>query len=158
MPVYFARAETTSFVKIGCARNVKSRMVLLQAGCPYRLTLARIVEGDRRTEGAFHRLFVEHRIERDWFYWSPDMADAAAPVLKPVAMDAAIRGYLDGERGRLARLADALDVYPSAILQWDKVPAERVPAVAEATGLPRHDLRPDLYGHPPKAKAKRRVA
>lgn len=150
MAVYFARAETTSFVKIGFARNVKSRMYLLQAGCPYRLTLAREADGDRRTEGAFHALFAEHHIDRDWFYWTPDMATANAPELQPVVVPIILRKYLKGQRGRLQRLADALGIFPSAILQWEKVPAERVPAIESATAIPRHDLRPDLYGPPPK--------
>lgn len=67
-----------------------------------------------------------------------------------------LRQHLKGERGRLQRLADALGIYPSAILQWDKVPAERVPAVESATGISRHDLRPDL--HEPPAKSKKRRA
>lgn len=66
-----------------------------------------------------------------------------------------LRQHLKGERGRLTKLAGALGIYPSAIAQWDKVPAERVPAVADATGLSPHDLRPDLYGPAPKAKRAR---
>ena len=64
-----------------------------------------------------------------------------------------LRQYLKGERGRLTSLADALGINPSAIVQWSKVPAERVPSVARATGLSRQDLRPDLYEcHKPKAR------
>lgn len=66
-----------------------------------------------------------------------------------------LREHLKGERGRLKSLADALGIFPSAILQWEKVPAERVPAVEQATGISRHDLRPDIFGEPPKAKTKR---
>lgn len=72
-------------------------------------------------------------------------------------MDTTLRQYLDGERGRLTSLAATLDIYPSAILQWAKVPAERVPSVEQATGISRHDLRPDVFGPAPKAKAKRRA-
>lgn len=68
-----------------------------------------------------------------------------------------LRQHLKGERGRLQRLADALGIYPSAILQWDRVPAERVPAVESATGIARHDLRPDLHEAPPKAKPSKRA-
>lgn len=61
-----------------------------------------------------------------------------------------LRQHLKDERGRLKKLADALGVFSSAISQWDKVPAERVVAVEEATGISRHDLRPDLFGPSPK--------
>jgi DNA-binding transcriptional regulator YdaS (Cro superfamily) len=42
-------------------------------------------------------------------------------------------------------VARKLGITPGAISQWDRVPAERVPAVEKATGIPRHRLRPDLY-------------
>ena len=73
-------------------------------------------------------------------------------------MDTTLRQYLDGARGRLTSLAAALDIYPSAILQWEKIPAERVPSIEKATGISRHELLPDLFGPPPKPKARRRAA
>ncbi|MBA8820679.1 hypothetical protein BRY73_23935 [Ochrobactrum sp. P6BS-III] len=42
-------------------------------------------------------------------------------------------------------LARRLGVTPQAISQWKNVPASRVIAVERATGVSRHDLRPDLY-------------
>lgn len=39
-------------------------------------------------------------------------------------------------------------ITPQAISQWDRVPAERVLQVERATGVPRHDLRPDIYPDP----------
>lgn len=42
-------------------------------------------------------------------------------------------------------LATRLGVTPQAISQWDKVPALRVLAVEAASGVSRHELRPDLY-------------
>lgn len=56
-----------------------------------------------------------------------------------------LRQHLKGERGRLTKLAAALGIYPSAIVQWAKVPAERVVDVEHATGIPRQKLRPDLF-------------
>jgi DNA-binding transcriptional regulator YdaS (Cro superfamily) len=69
-----------------------------------------------------------------------------------------LRQHLKGERGRLQKLADALGIYPSAVLQWKKIPAERVPAVESATGIPRHDLRPDLYDSNKPASKRRKVS
>ena len=44
-------------------------------------------------------------------------------------------------------LAKALNVSPQAISAWrlKKVPAEKVNAFSEATGIPRSMVRPDLY-------------
>jgi DNA-binding transcriptional regulator YdaS (Cro superfamily) len=61
-----------------------------------------------------------------------------------------LRRYLKQERGRASRLAEALDVQPSAISQWAKVPPERVLEVERITGLPRYELRPDIYGAAPR--------
>jgi DNA-binding transcriptional regulator YdaS (Cro superfamily) len=47
--------------------------------------------------------------------------------------------------GGIARLADALGISRTALYQWKRIPAERVLAIEVHTGVPRHELRPDLY-------------
>lgn len=57
------------------------------------------------------------------------------------AMKAAIQSA--GSRYRLSKLIDRTS---QAVYQWnDRVPAECVLSVEAATGISRHDLRPDLY-------------
>ncbi len=48
-------------------------------------------------------------------------------------------------RGFRARLSRALGLHPSAVYQWHRVPARRVLDVERVTGIPRHELRPDIY-------------
>lgn len=55
--------------------------------------------------------------------------------------------------GGVTRLAEALGIGRSAVSQWPRVPVERVLAVEAATGVPRHELRPDIY--PPPAPVER---
>ncbi len=53
--------------------------------------------------------------------------------------------------GTTARLARMVGVTGPAVLKWrrsGRVPAERVLAVEAASGVPRHELRPDLYPTP----------
>ncbi|MBY3162089.1 helix-turn-helix domain-containing protein [Rhizobium laguerreae] len=45
----------------------------------------------------------------------------------------------------LAALASKIGVTRGAISQWEKVPEERLDAVSDATGIPKHVLRPELY-------------
>ena len=45
----------------------------------------------------------------------------------------------------MTKLAESMGIGVSAISQWKRVPAERVLAVEAATGVPRQQLRPDLY-------------
>jgi DNA-binding transcriptional regulator YdaS (Cro superfamily) len=56
--------------------------------------------------------------------------------------------------GSVTKLAAALDVAPQAISQWCRVPGSRVIEIERITGVPRHELRPDLY--PPDNPGPRR--
>ena len=49
--------------------------------------------------------------------------------------------------GSQRSLAKILDVSPAAICKWRKtrIPAERVLDIEQATGVSRHELRPDIY-------------
>lgn len=50
--------------------------------------------------------------------------------------------------GGQSALARALKVTPQAVQKMcasGRVPAERVLEIEKATGVPRHELRPDLY-------------
>jgi DNA-binding transcriptional regulator YdaS (Cro superfamily) len=44
-----------------------------------------------------------------------------------------------------AVIARALKIERQAVYQWSRVPAEHVSVVEQITGIPRHELRPDLY-------------
>lgn len=53
--------------------------------------------------------------------------------------------------GGQSALARRVGVQPQSVNLWvrhGRVPAERVLAVEAATGVPRHELRPDLYPEP----------
>lgn len=47
--------------------------------------------------------------------------------------------------GGQTALGRALGIKPQSIQKWTKIPAERVVAIERATGIPREQLRPDLY-------------
>ena len=69
--------------------------------------------------------------------------------MKPTALDRAIRAATSG-----VALARLLDVSPMTISQWKVrgVPAKRVLSIEQATGVSRHELRPDIYpADPPQA-------
>ena len=50
--------------------------------------------------------------------------------------------------GGLAGLAKPLGITEQAVSQWDEVPPLRVLAVERVSGVPRHELRPDIYPVP----------
>ena len=47
--------------------------------------------------------------------------------------------------GGVVALSKAIGLSRTAVSQWTRVPAERIAAVERITGVPRHQLRPDLY-------------
>lgn len=47
--------------------------------------------------------------------------------------------------GGVGGLGAGLGISAQAVSQWDEVPPLRVLAVERLTGVPRHELRPDLY-------------
>lgn len=55
--------------------------------------------------------------------------------------------------GGPVKVAAALGITSSAVSQWKRVPPERVLAMEAATGVPRYELRPDMYPPPPSSEA-----
>jgi hypothetical protein len=56
-----------------------------------------------------------------------------------------LTAWIKAERGRLAELSVACGITHAAILQWTRVPSDHVITVEKKTGIPRKELRPDLY-------------
>ena len=53
------------------------------------------------------------------------------------------------QRGLLALIAREIGVTRAAVVKWERVPAERLPEIERITGIPRHQLRPDICQPPP---------
>lgn len=53
--------------------------------------------------------------------------------------------YAAQKVGGVAQLASQLGIARQAIYQWSRIPAERVADVERITGVPRNELRPDLF-------------
>jgi DNA-binding transcriptional regulator YdaS (Cro superfamily) len=59
----------------------------------------------------------------------------------------------------MTALANRIGVSVQAVAQWNEVPPERCLDVERETGVPRYELRPDVYGRPPESgKNSRRVS
>lgn len=57
------------------------------------------------------------------------------------------------QRGLMAKIAAELGITRAAVTTWRRVPAERVSQVESITGIPRHELRPDLWEAPQSGEA-----
>jgi DNA-binding transcriptional regulator YdaS (Cro superfamily) len=59
--------------------------------------------------------------------------------------------------GGVSKLARRLNIDPSCVSQWRRrksVPPYMARAIETATGVTRHELRPDVFGDAPAAQAK----
>lgn len=50
------------------------------------------------------------------------------------------------EKKLVRKIAEGLKLTTQAVYAWDRVPAERVVQVEQITGIPREELRPDIFG------------
>lgn len=57
-----------------------------------------------------------------------------------------IQAELGKERGLRVRIARECKVTHGAVYQWRSVPPEHVLTVERLTGIPRFQLRPDIFG------------
>jgi transcriptional regulator with XRE-family HTH domain len=68
----------------------------------------------------------------------------------------AVKATLSAKKLSFADVAKGLGITRQAVSGWHAVPAEWVKKISDLTGIPPHELRPDLYdATPPK---RRRVA
>jgi hypothetical protein len=164
MPVYFIQAGDDGPIKIGWALNPQRRLALFQTGHAAPLRIIRTVDGGPKEEAAFHGRFSASRIRGEWFSFAPEMLSVtAAELMRPVcpinpaaelepppvpnatpawgALQRALKAA-----GGASALARAIGLSRQAVQQWKRIPGTSVEAVHIATGIPPHELRPDLYG------------
>lgn len=77
----------------------------------------------------------------------PEAPPPTPPVSLPDGARAALAEAIR-RSGGVPVLAERLGVRRQAIYQWDKVPAERVQTVSALSGIPPHELRPDIFPAP----------
>jgi len=65
-------------------------------------------------------------------------------------MENIIKRCIDATDGSIVKLAAELGIKHQSFYAWKKIPAERVIDLERVTGIPRHELRPDLYRREPR--------
>ena len=71
--VYFIIIEATpkeKYLKIGFAKDPKARLANLQTSSPLQMELLGFIEGDRKLEKAFHKMFGPLRRLNEWFLYT----------------------------------------------------------------------------------------
>jgi hypothetical protein len=80
-----------------------------------------------------------------------DQTKAERKAAQRAAGLAALQAWFNEARGNAAKLAAYLEVTQSTFNFWDRVMAERLGDVSNFTGIPREQLRPDMF-EPPEPK------
>lgn len=62
--------------------------------------------------------------------------------------------FLRDKGTKPSSLATKLGLNKSTVSRWKRIPAERVLQVEKATGIPREEIRPDIY--PPSSRRGRK--
>lgn len=52
--------------------------------------------------------------------------------------------------GSMSALARLLGITPQSVADWNDIPPERCLKIESLTGVSRYELRPDIYGDPPR--------
>lgn len=70
--VYLARAVGTDLVKIGATRRPQERLLGLQTGCPYTLSLLGLLPGGYTLEAFLHSMLRHRKTRGEWFQLTDD--------------------------------------------------------------------------------------
>lgn len=85
--VYLIKCSLTGYTKIGVASDPLSRLKSHQVGCPQKLEMAAVVEGDETLESQLHRAFGDKWVRGEWFALTDqDIRAVISGTVQPVAI------------------------------------------------------------------------
>lgn len=161
VPGYVYAVRCGEFVKIGWSVNPKFRAVKINSDNPMPCQLLGFYEASREDERDVHQHLKAHWAHAEWFRFEGAVVDfvgrlpTAAPDNAPRYRSGrkmyrrdrqkSYMAALAGKPGQVSEWARQLGVTRSWLYHWKRVPAEWVPRVAKVTGIPAHQLRPDIF-------------
>jgi DNA-binding transcriptional regulator YdaS (Cro superfamily) len=152
MAIYMVRAGDSGPVKLGFAVDPAHRIAALQTGMPHKLIVLRTMDGSRSFEAALHRHFDHLRVCGEWFTHSNEMLGDLEFLRDGSSMPRSFANDADPivwrvveAAGGTAALASILGIRAPSIYAWRQIPPLRARAIEAATGIPRCELRPDIW-------------
>ena len=133
-------------VKIGFSTNPRSRSSKIKTDAGHTCTLIGFVRATKENEKELHSLLASECKLREWYFRGGRLIEhflsmlprEEVPTFKKVGtFSATALSRLFANRG--------VRITPQAISQWNRIPAERALDIEKLTGIPRHQLRPDLW-------------
>jgi hypothetical protein len=88
--IYIVRCN--EFYKIGITDNIKKRMVALQTGNPYELSLVKTYRAVTTFEGEIHDMFVRQKVRGEWFQLDTASLEVIMEILEAYEASCVMRG------------------------------------------------------------------
>jgi DNA-binding transcriptional regulator YdaS (Cro superfamily) len=60
--------------------------------------------------------------------------------------------------GGVSRASEVLHISMQAVSKWKRIPSGRIDQIERLTGIPRNEMRPDIYGTLAGSSRRRRAA
>lgn len=153
-------------VKIGWSTNPVARLSKINSDTSSHCRLLGFASGTRLSEKEAHRLCANERVHGEWYKKGEvvrllidrvPIFDRDNSLAIPKEGECALAAFRRRNRMSQDDLAQVLNVDRVSILRWEKsyvpIPVKRLFEIEAKTGIPRDELRPDIF----QAKAKRKV-
>jgi hypothetical protein len=141
--IYLVLAAELGRVKIGHAADPYRRLQFLQTGCPTKLELIGVTDGDNSVERALHQRFADDHVHGEWFKFSAAIEAYAGTLAKPIKCGRAplpgkLGAWLHENRisaGKFAFLIQTSQATISRVCGGKRKPSyEMMRAIARETG------------------------
>ena len=99
--IYFVRSYN-QHIKIGYSNDPEYRVKSLQTGCPTKLHLQAIMNGNSQTESGLHELFAHLRVRGEWFRYTEELKWFIRTVKVNPDQNNIKTLYMDSQKMRIA--------------------------------------------------------
>lgn len=145
--------KVQNYIKIGWSQYPKPRLESARSMSPFPVEIVGVKRGTIRQEWKTHKELSGSSIRGEWFLINADV-ERFLDTLEPFSgSDRFLHTPIDRARmavGGSILLGQRINhPNPDEILAWKRVPEKYVVQIEIVTGVPRHDLRPDIYPAPP---------
>ena len=157
--------ECAGRVKLGFSEGPEKRFNKIASDAPFPCVLLGYWPGTVADEMAIQERFKPIRVHGEWFAVTEELlstigdhvipAESMGVRFRVVEGDGALAVWRKTNKRLGSEVAAEVGVTQATWSRWEnlsrRVPAERLAAVEKVTGIPREDLRPDIFGPKPEA-------
>lgn len=141
----YAIENQDGLVKLGWSKDPLRRLVKINSDTSSRCKLVGFVRGTREQEAELHRICADECVHGEWYRRGRLVSAFLSMLPPPPAVRSQRRRPWNGKTA--TDLAALIGVDKSTITKWKYrgIPAKRIVDIERATGIPRAELRPDLF-------------